>query len=80
MGSELPLKWLQLSSRVRTADLPTERDSKTCTFHCCSRKFMMGPTAGPVGPSQWGPQPVLLVHGHGRCPAVDPPALLVSSF
>lgn len=59
MGSELPLKWLQLSSRVRTSVLPTERESKTCIFHGCSQKFTMGPTAGPPRPSQWGLQPVL---------------------
>lgn len=59
MGSELPLKWLQLSSRVRTSVLPTERESKTCIFHGCSQKFTMGPTAGPPRPSQRGPQPVL---------------------
>ena len=39
-----------------------------------------GPTAGPPRPSRWGPQPVLLVPRHGRCPAVDPRALVVLSF
>lgn len=65
---EFRAPWNGCGPRVRTSFLPTK---KVQHLHLW-----------PLFLEPWdvGPQIILLVHGHGTCPAVDPSPLLVSSF